>query len=234
MSHADTTVSSDAANNPCSDCARAGHCLGGALTADSLHPPQVVRRVVAKGEHLYHAGDPADTLYVIRGGATKTYVCSSDGEEEVRGFQLANDAAGLESVCDRSYHTNAVALSRSWVCKLPAAAVREKMTRSPSFRDRVLSKLCHEFERLYGMLHRGRCAADQRVADFLVTQLRGQDGDIRSEIDLPMSRTDLARYLGLTTETVSRAFTRLQERGVLKRRGAHCEIVNPAALQALS
>lgn len=223
-----------AAASPCLDCARRGHCLGGALVADSDNPPTVVRGVIAKGEHLFRVGDPADTLYVVRSGATKTYVVSSDGEEEVRGFQLANDAAGLESVCDGEYRTNAVALNRSWICKLPASAVRERVTASAAFRDRMLSSLGREFERLHGMLHRDRCAADRRVAGFLMQQLNKQNDDTAHDIELPMSRADLGRYLGLATETVSRVFTRLQNRGVLKNRGSQCRIVNRVALEALS
>lgn len=240
MSFAEVTLSASAAGHaatpqpPCLECARRGHCLGGALVAEALHPPQVTRGVVPKGEHLFRAGDRADTIYLIRSGATKTYVVSSEGEEEVRGFQLANDTAGLEAVCSDHYHANAAALTRTWICKLPAAAVRERVTTSPSFRDRVFASLGREFERLHGMLHRERCAADRRVAGFLLGQLRRQGTELDDEIELPMSRADLGRYLGLATETVSRVFTRLQDRGMVRNHGARCHIVDRAALQALN
>ncbi len=226
-----TTETAAASNcmSPCQDCARRSHCLGAALTEGPAgQNTAIVRSVIDKGAHLYRAGDTADTLYLIRSGAAKTYTVSVQGDEEIRGFQLANDIAGLDSVCGGSHRLNARALGRTWVCKLPASAVRARMSESPRFRDRLLACLDREFDRLHGMLHRERCSADQRVAAFLVAQLPA-DGD---DVELPMSRVDLGRYLDLATETVSRVFTRLQERHVLRSEGARCRVLDRAALAA--
>lgn len=225
-----------ACNSPCRDCARSSRCLGGQLSADGAPSAQaagVIRMVVDKGDHLYRVGDSAEHLYVVRGGALKTYVVSSGGDEEIRGFHLAEELAGLDAVCQPQFRANARALSRTWVCRLPIAAVRSRMLESASFRDRILGALGREFDRLNGMLHRERCSADQRVASFLMSQLAATPAP-KPEIELPMSRVDLARYLDLATETISRVFTRLQTRNILQTRGAHCEVVDLAALSALA
>lgn len=226
------------ASHPCLDCSRKSRCLGGLLVegmpADQAATVAVTRMVVDKGEHLYRADDQADHLYVVRGGALKTYVSSIDGNEEIRGFHLAEEVAGLDAICQTSFRSSARALSRTWVCRLPITAVRSRMLESGLFRDRILANLGREFDRLNGMLHRERCTADQRVASFLVSQLKGDQQDKQAQIQLPMSRVDLARYLDLATETISRVFTRLQTRNILRSQGAVCEVVDGDALRALA
>lgn len=222
---------------PCHECSRRESCLGGALVSeDGLDNPGVQRLVIDRGDHLFREQDAAEALYVVRGGALKTYVVSAEGDEEVQGFQLSQDIAGLDALGTPTYRNSVRALSRTWLCRLPAAAVRERMMGSERMRDRLLAAMSHEFDRLHGMLHRERCSAEQRVAGFLVTQLDAQpnhDAE-KAEITLPMSRSDLARYLDLATETVSRVFTRLQDRNVLRTSGAHCVITDRAALSNLA
>lgn len=236
MSINDQTVSS-ACQHPCQECSRRSRCLGGMLvegmSAEQAATVGVSRSVVDKGDHLYRADDRAEHLYVVRGGALKTYVTSVEGDEEIRGFHLAEEVAGLDAVCQPQFRSSARALSRTWVCRLPIAAVRSRMLESGSFRDKVLNSLGREFDRLNGMLHRERCTADQRVAGFLLSQLDAA-ATPRTELELPMSRVDLARYLDLATETISRVFTRLQSRNILRSKGAHCQVLDRAALSALA
>lgn len=221
--------------SPCGECPRRARCLGGllveGLSAARAQAVGVTRLVLDKGDHLFREGDKAEHLYAVRGGAVKTYVLSAGGDEKIRGFQLAEDVAGLDAVCQPQFRASARALSRSWVCRLPIGAVRERMLESGTFRDRVLIQLGREFDRLHGMLHRERCTADQRVASFLLNQLHSAQND---EIELPMSRVDLARYLDLANETVSRVFTRLQTRNILRSRGSRCQVVDRAALGAVA
>lgn len=225
------------ASQSCLECIRKSRCIGGLLVegmpVDQASNVAVCRMVVDKGEHLYRADDKADHVYVVRGGALKTYVTSLEGDEEIRGFHLAEEVAGLDAICQPSFRSSARALSRTWVCRLPIAAVRSRMLESGSFRDRILANLGREFDRLNGMLHRERCTADQRVASFLMSQLKGDETE-KTEIQLPMSRVDLARYLDLATETVSRVFTRFQARNILRSQGAVCEVVDRDALSALA
>lgn len=219
---------------PCHECARRRHCLGGLLCDDGVTDaqpnPGVHRSVLPKGQHLHRYGDRAETVAVIRSGALKTYVVSPEGEEQIRAFQLANDIAGLEAICSDTYRGSAKALSRTWVCRLPIAAVRARMLESPVFRDRLLATFGRELDRLHGMLHRERCNADQRVAAFLLAQFDAGDGS--GALLLPMTRADLARHLDLATETVSRVFTRLQARKALRADGAYCEILDRDLLVA--
>lgn len=228
------TTASGAPVSPCVGCPRGPGCLGAALVESTINPPIVVRSVIDKGDHLFRSGDAGDTLYVVRSGAIKTYVTSVDGEEQIRGFHLANDVAGLDAVCGHVHRTSAKAIGRSWVCKLPLPAVRSRMAESPRFRDRLLNALDREFSRLHRLLDRERYSADRRVASFILSRLDSDEPRPGDSIELPMSRTDLARHLDLATETVSRVFTRLQSKAILKSDGPRCQILNPEALRAVA
>lgn len=223
-----------AATSPCHDCARGAHCLGAALVEACANPPTVTRTVIDKGEHLFRSGDAGDSLYVIRSGAIKTYVDSAEGEEQIRSFALANDVAGLDAVCGGVHRTGAKAIGRTWVCRLPLNAVRSRMAESVRFRDRLLAALDREFSRLHRLLDRERYSADRRVASFLLSRIETDTANPSPAIELPMSRTDLARHLDLATETVSRVFTRLQGREILRSQGTRCEILNTEALRTVA
>jgi len=225
---------------PCHECLRKSRCLGGALAGESAEAAAdagVTRGVLSRGEHLFRIGDAADAIYVVRSGATKSYVVSSEGDEEILGFQLSDDAAGLDAIGSNTYRSSTKALSRSWLCRLPMASVRKKLAESDNFREHLLGSIGQEFARLHGMLHRERCTAEQRVASFLLKHLQEKEQERQTrvdEVELPMSRSDLARYLDLATETVSRVFTRLQGKNLLECSGSRCRIVDRQGLAALA
>jgi len=230
--------------SPCADCPKSERCFGGMLHQAVIEaggtPPQITRTVHAQRQYIHRQGDRCDALYLIRGGATKTFVTSTEGEEEISGFQLASDVAGLEAIGAERYRSNLRAITRTWSCRLPLGDVRQALSLSEPFRDELLHRMSDEVSRLHGMLHRERCNAEQRVAAFLMAQLNreippAQRAERESlEISLPMSRVDLARYLSLATETVSRVFTRLQGKDLLRSEGSRCVITNAAELARLA
>lgn len=213
---------------PCHECPRRSSCIGGLLTQamdGSGRNDSVTRTVIDKGEHLYRLGDHTDWMYVVRSGAVKTYAVSEDGEEEIVSFHGSHTVAGLEGVCVATHRHSSRALTRSWTCRIATPALRRAMGTSEPLRERVLSLLGREFERLHEMLHRERCTAEQRVATFLLSHAEDD-----AAIELPMSRADLGRYLHLATETVSRVFTRFADRNILRNEAGRCIIVNREAL----
>lgn len=234
-------MASPITTSPCNDCSRGARCFGGqlsdALAASGGSVPQITRQVYGQRDYLHRQGDRCEALQVVRGGATKTFVTSSEGEEEIFGFQLAGDVAGLDAIGASEQRNNLRAITRTWTCRLPLADVRTALALSESFRDQLLGRMAQEVSRLHGMLHRERCTAEQRVAAFLLAQLDREppvSTEQGLEVRLPMSRVDLARYLDLATETVSRVFTRLQGRELLRAEGSRCIIFDPAGLSRLA
>lgn len=227
--------------SPCTDCPRGARCFGGVLNEALLkgcgQPAQVTRQVHSQRSYIHRQGDSCEALHVIRGGATKSFMTSSEGEEEIFGFQLPGDVAGLDAIGANKYRSNLRAITRTWSCRLPLSDVRTALAVSDDFRNDLLNRMSQEVSRLHGMLHRERCSAEQRVAAFLLAQLDREpvsQTEEGLELTLPMSRVDLARYLDLATETVSRVFTRLQGRSLLRTDGGRCVIVDLQALSRLA
>jgi CRP/FNR family nitrogen fixation transcriptional regulator len=158
-----------------------------------------VRMTYDRDEEIFGEGEASRHVYRVITGAVRTYRVLSDGRRQIVEFHTAGDVFGLDG--DRC-HT------------LGAEAVREttlQVTRRDAFlheQGSAISALLKKFQRAQAhMLLLGRHTACERVAAFLL-DFRERCG--ADSFDLPMSRQDIADYLGLTIETVSRTFTQLQ------------------------
>jgi len=211
--------------NRCDDCSKASQCLGlnvegGSAALDIT----AYTRVLHKSEKLVSDGDRFHTLYAVRSGAIKTYKTTETGEEQIIDFCLPGDLIGLDAIHSGQFNCHAVALDTSSVCALDFNEIETLCEKSSAFRKAF-------FKRLSGGIMRnenfvvtlGTRDAYQRLAAFLVnlTEYYGSHGYSRVEFVLPMSRADIADYLNLAVETVSRLFSRLQsERCVVVKRSA--------------
>jgi CRP/FNR family transcriptional regulator len=200
----------------CSDCSRAARCLGLTLEHDSpgaILDIEVHSRVVHKNEKLVNDGDSFLTLYAVRSGAIKTYKTTETGEEQIIDFCLPGDLIGLDAIHSGRFHCHAVALDTSSVCALDFSDVERLSERSPAFHKAFFKRLSAGILRNEKFLVTlGTRDAYQRLAAFLValTEYYASQGYSRLEFVLPMSRADIADYLNLAVETVSRLFSRLQ------------------------
>ena len=210
------------------------HCCMGEFCATDLKSLLKSRTMkVAKGECLFVAGDACRELYAVHRGTFKSLRVDEEGREVICGFGLAGDLLGLEALADGRHSGDAVALEDSEVCVLPCAQLDAAIEREP----RVQKELC----RMLAVELRDRQAlgavlatqgAERRVGAFLAelsrrVAERGQDG---ARLRLPMSRPDIASYLALTPETVSRAFTRLEEAGAIEVSARSVTILDAARL----
>lgn len=219
----------------CTGCERGVDCLGAALDEGSA-AGRMSRTGLERGDHLYRMGEPSDSLYVVSGGAFKSYVVTPDGGEQVLGFVLPGDVLGIDSLTHPHFQSSAVAIAPARVCRMPAEAIRLRIGESPDFRERLTARMGREIQRLQRLLHLGRCTAEQRVAVFLLNQSAQTEGvGLAGRAQrLPMSRRDIGQFLGLATETVSRVFTRLQDSGALRCRRTSIEIRNVERLMEIA
>jgi CRP/FNR family transcriptional regulator, anaerobic regulatory protein len=194
------------------------------------------RRAVARGEALFRAGDPFASLYAVRTGFFKTCVTSEDGRDQVTGFQMAGELIGLDGIGTDQHTCDAVALEDSQVCVIPYAQL-EDLSRELSDLQRHFHKIMsREIVRDHGvMLLLGSMRAEERLAAFLLnlTQRLRTRGFSASSLILRMTREEIGSYLGLKLETVSRAFSRFQDEGILTVKQRQIEVLNPDALQKL-
>lgn len=223
-------------HNRCAECPASGECL----TRDFDHPElhgrydiAVTPRVLHRGDHLFRAGEQFNAIYKVRSGAVKTYLISPCGDEQVIGFHGPGDLVGLDGIGNSVHACGAQVLDTSSVCALPFDQLTRLSSRSPTVYRRLLNCISHKMVHDETMLLvLGHMNAEQRIARFLLEwgeRLRSQ-GFSASEVNLPMSRTDIASYLALAVETVSRVLTRLQETGVLSVHRNRIEILEPVLL----
>lgn len=196
------------------------------------------QRLLDAGETLYMAGEKRDSIWVVSEGALKTCELDLEGREHVVGFHGQGEVLGLERLEVAAHRGFAVALEPSRLCRIPVSRLVEQLTRMPELWRDVLGiagteiARAREIHRVMGQLQTG-----QRLAWFLLNASgprRTACGCSRLEIvHLPMQRQEIASYLGMTLETVSRSFSTFQREGLLQVRGRRIELLNPAGLAEL-
>lgn len=174
--------------------------------------PRVIR--LSRGQTLFFADDAADAFFEIVRGTIRCCRLTHDGRRQVFRFAEAGDLLGLSAEFRYGYSAEAVndvVVHRRRLSDLDAA-----MASDSELRRRVLQSLRDELAatRLQMMLL-GRMNASERLATFLLV-LAGQEQTNDGYIDIPMSRSDIADYLGLAIETVSRKFGELTARGLIQ------------------
>jgi len=177
------------------------------------------------GAEIYVQGEKATALYQVEFGAVRVYRLLSDGRRQISAFHLAGEVFGFEA--DGTHHFFAEAIGATGVRVLRLAANADL---SHKLLPLALQGLVRAQEHLLVL---GRQHAVERVAAFLVDMADRQGG--LDHFELPMSRIDIADYLGLTIETVSRVFTKLKERGIVRLPGLRSVVVvKKPALRDLS
>lgn len=215
----------------CKNCSLHPLCLPLALSIEDMDSLDAIikrGRPVQKGEHLFYQGDEFNSIYAVRTGTIKTYTLTNEGEEQITGFHLASEMVGLESYDSVTYPSSAKALETSNVCEIPVDKLDELSGRMPQLRRqliRLMSKELREEQQMMMLL--SKKSAEERIASFLINlaarfKRRGFSG---TSYRLTMSRADIANYLGLAVETVSRVFTRFQKQGLLQDTSSAKDIV---------
>lgn len=200
----------------CNTCNIRGGCLAEQLTIAHDHSYQVVknRKVLSKGNHIFRGGDDTKAIYVVSSGSVKSYMLMEDGEEQVLNFYMPGDVFGLDAMGSSCHISSTVALETTTVCKLPLSGLQDRAL-GQGFLNMISENLLRDHNL---MLMLARKDADGRLASFLIDMSKrieklGQPVDV---IKLTMTRQDIANYLGLAIETVSRALRRFQDSGMLE------------------
>jgi len=210
----------------------------------SLEPPDqrklgevVSCSSVDKGEFAYLEDTPFRNLYLIRKGAVKTWCSNSDGEMQILGFHLPGELIGLDGVAESRYQCNAQALSNSELCQIPYARLDSLAEQLPSLRSRLMSIISREFllEQEH-VIMMGARPAIERLALFLQTLLQRVEitAGPRRVLTLDMARWEIANFLALASETVSRLLVELQKTGVIRIDRRDVEVLDMARLIRIS
>ena len=161
------------------------------------------------GSEIYGQGEKAGSFYQVEFGAVRVYRLLSDGRRQISAFHLAGEMFGFEA--DATHHFFAEAIVSTGI---HVFCLSTGVDFSRELLPLALRGMTRAQEHLLVL---GRQNAIERVAAFLVDMAERQGG--LNEVELPMSRQDIGDYLGLTIETVSRIFSRLRAKGIIKLRG---------------
>lgn len=221
----------------CSTCAFSNACLSAGYGKPELMELHYLVEHVGMfqpGEYVFRTGDPFRAIYAVRQGTVKTVVVNRDGNEQVLGFYLPGEVVGLNAIYPEKYPCDAVALEPAEFCRFSFPAMSDLAARMPSVQQHLFRMLSKELGA--ASLLAGDHTADERVAAFLLdlSQRYAERGLSGTRFTLSMSRGDIANYLRLATETVSRVLSRFRSQGLLTVEGRRVELRNDAALRALA
>jgi CRP/FNR family nitrogen fixation transcriptional regulator len=161
----------------------------------------------SRNSEIYGEGEPADNVYRVVSGAVRTYKLLSDGRRQIGDFLIEGEIFGLEA--GKSCQFTAEAITDATILVAKRSALVSLAARDAELAHELWTHTAGELQRAQDhLLLLGRKRAQERVATFLLDMAGRRESDI--VVDLPMSRQDIADYLGLTIETVSRTLTRLE------------------------
>jgi CRP/FNR family transcriptional regulator, anaerobic regulatory protein len=224
----------------CANCRLSRFCWPSGLersVAESLHRLIHRGRPLPGGTQLFRQGAALTSLYVVMVGSVKNYVIESDGTEQIVSFNLPGEILGLDALGQKRYTSTAETLESTVVCELPYAKLDELCETVPSLRldlvRRLAGILVREHTLLLGIAQRD---AEARLAMFLLSlsdRMRSR-GLSPNEFNLSMTRRDIANYLALSSETVSRLLTRFQQARLASVNYKHIKIHNLERLQSMA
>lgn len=221
----------------CSSCAFSSACTAEGYDKTALLELHcLVEHVgpVHEGGHLFREGDPFNAIAAVRAGTVKTYVTDAQGREQVLGFFLPGEVIGLSAIHGAHYPCNAVALDTVTICRFSFPMLATLASKMPGLQRQLFNLLSADIGKA-AMLS-GDFSADERMAAFLVSLSRryASRGFSPIRFTLTMSRTDIANYLRLAAETVSRVFRRFADDGLVKVDRREAELIALNRLEALA
>jgi len=223
----------------CKECNLRELCFPHGMNEEELESMDAVveqPKPMHKNDYLYHDGDKTAAIYAVRSGCVKTMTESPNGDEQIVGFHLPGELLGMDGFADGVHSCNAVALETSSVCELPLDKLEVLCMQLPSLQRqmrRIMGKEVTGDHKLLLLL--GKMSADERLASFLLSlSSRMQERHWKDkEFNLSMPRQDIANYLGMAVETVSRLFATFQNEKIIAVDRRHITILDMARLKTI-
>ena len=211
----------------CRNCSLSKFCLPRGLTVDEMKILEKAidkSKKIKKKEYLYNTNSQQAALYAIKSGSIKTYLSSASGDEQILGFHLSGDLVGFDAFYTGKHSCSAQALDDTLVCELSMQNFEKLCKTLPSIREEMMHQVGKEIQHDHlAMLTLGQMQTEERLATFLfnLSQRNRMRNFSETEFQLSMPRQDLANYLGMAVETLSRILSNLQKKNIIavQRRG---------------
>ncbi|MGB7757505.1 MAG: cyclic nucleotide-binding domain-containing protein [Salinisphaera sp.] len=230
----------DDVQQACSHCSLAHLCLPYGLGIGDVKRLETLvdaAKPIARGTELFVQGDKLTAIYAVDSGAMKTSMIDAEGLEQIMGFYYPGDLLGLDGMGDEVHHCTATALEDGHICRIPFDQLDHLVDEVPGLRRQLMRLMSHALsddEQL--LLTLGRKSSEGRIATLLVSLSRRRlmRNLSASPVRLSMKRADLANFLGMRIETISRVLRRLQECEIIAIDRAVVSILDFPALEAWS
>jgi len=224
----------------CRQCNALDRCLNAWLDKAlirHIYPILEFRGPFKKDEAIYSKEDPVRSIFVVRSGAVKIKKTLDWGAYDIEGFYFTGDLFGLDSLDDRIQGYDAIALEETEICEIPLKQFEELSASIPKLQQMFVSELANQIRQKTDRLYNERyLKAEDRVRLFLkeiFERNREQINSNKGKFPLPMTKIDIALYLGMTPESFSRGLTKLQSQGVIRNHLRHIECRNTKKLMLL-
>lgn len=223
----------------CPDCRLSDLCLPYGLQQNEVQQLATIvknKRPMQVDEYLYLQGDACQNLYAVKSGSFRSFIADDNGNEQTIGFYLPGELMGLDALQHSRTTCSIIALETSTVCELPLLRLNELCSQMPSLQNQVMrimgKGISSDHDKIIMLGHR---TAKEKIATFLLMLSRRYAGlGFSSTVfNLTMSRQDIANFLGLSNETVSRLFTELSKDGVITVKQRGIQINNLATLKSI-
>ena len=192
---------------------------------------------LAPEQPIFHEGDPAKRVFMLTLGALKIYTLLADGRRQVTGFMFPGDFLGITVNEEYAFTVEALLPSELWW--FSREAFDRFLSEHPQVERELYRRAVHELAAAHEqMVLLGRKSAAERLASFFLALLERAElasGSALTSLGLPMSRLDIADYLGLTKETVSRMLAHLRSRRLIRLEAQdRVEVLDRAGLRAMA
>lgn len=221
----------------CTTCVFSQACLSQGYAKSDLADLHVLVDHVGPykpGDHLFREGDAFNAIAAVRGGTVKTFIIDAAGNEQVLGFYLPGEVIGLNAIHSERYRCNAVALDTVTLCRFSFPQLSLLATRMPGLQQQLFKLLSLDIGK--ASLLAGDHSADERLAAFMVLLSRryAARGFSPRRYTLTMARADIANYLRLAPETVSRILKRFSNEGLIEVQQRDVHLVDMERIEALA
>ena len=216
----DNIIDFPAVTQSCGDCEWSDCCVNSGLGSAKNAESDSERTVACRSNcPLFRQGDPLDSLYFLRSGSAKTVISTRDGNEQIVTFHFPGDLIGFDGITSGRHQSTTVTLETSGVCRIPLDKLKSESINDSHLWDEVIRTVAMEIaeKQNYGLLL-GQKSVHARFATFLC-YLSGKyvsRGCSGAEFNLSMSRQDIANYLSMAVETLSRLIGDFQQKGVIE------------------
>lgn len=205
--------------NSCNNCRMSNHCISAKIEKNNLkllHNLSFKARILSPADHLCRQDEPLHSLYVIRSGLLKSYTIKENGDEFVMGFHFPGQLLGWDLFGDGKSMLSISAVEDSNVCEIPIEQFKSLIKSQPEIEWQIFQLISKQIKNNNEILL--RTTAEQRVAHFLMNLSREYvlQQFPPNICKTSMTHHEMANYLRIAPETISRIFRRMQNNKIIK------------------